>query len=316
MSILISIIIPVYNVEHYIRRCIDSVLIQDYRELDVVLVDDGSTDNSGEICDEFAEKDERVHVIHQDNQGASIARLNGLKSSQGEFVTFVDSDDWISPNYVSKLYKLIDKYQVNISSCRVCRVHKGQDAQMNKAKVESQLLSFDEIMPRFFKYEFWGFPGKLYSRSLFNHIDFPNASLSEDYYVMVQLFNNNIQMAYTKESLYYYEYHENSLSHQKLTKRAFEEFTNVKAVYDYTRHHMPEYTEYAFSNVIGTSVKLFALSKNKNTNIELFKNDYSHIYAFLMGHFGEILRCKPLNFKVKFLSYLLLINKKLFFLLV
>ena len=92
-SPLISVIIPVYNVEKYLHRCLDSVIEQTYKNLEVILIDDGSTDHSGEICDDYAAKDVRIHVIHQENQGVSAARNKGLDNVKGEYITFVDSDD-------------------------------------------------------------------------------------------------------------------------------------------------------------------------------------------------------------------------------
>ena len=104
MDSLISIIIPVYNVEKYLRRCVDSVLGQTYDKLEIILVDDGSTDNSGRICDEYREKDQRIIVIHKENGGLSEARNFGIEKSSGEYISFVDSDDWIPEDSVAIMY--------------------------------------------------------------------------------------------------------------------------------------------------------------------------------------------------------------------
>lgn len=279
-SHLISVIIPVYNTERYLNRCIDSVLCQDYDNIEIVLVDDGSTDKSGDICDSYASKDSRIIVIHIPNGGASLARKTGIDSCKGQYVTFVDSDDWVSPYYISTLLQLIDEYGVNVSCCKVCKVKEGDANGVEDRKTfNSQLLSFDKLMPRFFKYEFWGFGGKIYLRSSFDNLDFPVATLSEDYYVMLQLFNKERQMAITGAPLYYYEYHPTSLSHTKLSARAFEEFENVKAVYDYVRQHCTEYADYAFSNMVETAVKLNFLKKQDKENS--YKEQFSVINNFL-----------------------------------
>lgn len=301
----ISVIIPVYNARDYLRRCLDSVLNQIFTDFEVILVDDGSTDESGGICDEYAERDSRITVYHKKNEGASLARKYGLERAGGEYVTFIDSDDWIANDYLSKLYGLVKQYKTNVSACSNYKVRE----RVNEIKdyiYKSSLLSFDEIMPRFFKYEFWGFWGKIYLKSSLENLHFPMETLSEDYYVMAQLFNKERQMAYTEEPLYFYEYHDNSLSHQKLSKRAFEEFDNVKAVFDYTKRNMPEYTDYALSNVVETSVKLY---KQVNGIDKIaFQKECSAIKAFLKKHFVEVLICKPLYYKVKIMAISLLLT--------
>lgn len=307
---IISIVIPVYNSFQYIDRCLDSVINQDFEQIEVCLVDDGSTDGSGEICDKYAKKYSNISVYHKKNEGASLARRYGLEKARGEYVTFVDSDDWISSDYVSRLYSLIETYNVSVGACAVQRVRIGVKPEIKEIDYQSILISFDSLIPRFFKYEFWGFWGKIYLKSCLEDLIFPVATLSEDYYVMAQLFNKERQMAYTEEPLYYYEYHENSLSHQKLSKRAFEEFANVKAVYDYTCENMPEYADYALSNVVETCVKLFTLSKSGRDR-EQYKSEYSFISSFLRRKAILIIRCKPLNNKVKFIAFLYLISKRI-----
>lgn len=310
-EVLISVIIPVYNSAEYLKRCLDSVINQKFKSLEIILVDDGSTDTSGKTCDEYAELNSNIVVYHKKNEGASLARKYGLEKAKGEYVTFIDSDDWVAHDYISKLYELIKNYKVSVSACDICRVKIGEKMEGLNNTVHSSLLRFEELMPRFFKYEFWGFPGKLYMRRIFDQAIFPSATLSEDYYVMAQLFYNERQLAYTEEPLYYYEYHENSLSHQKLSKRAFEEFENVKAVYEYSSTYFPQYRDFALSNVVETCVKLYAMAEEKNSRV-LHKDDLAFLTTFLRKHVKEIFHCKPLNNKVKILSLLLSVSPKVF----
>lgn len=115
---LVSIIVPVYNVEKYLHKCLDSLINQTYRNIEIVLVDDGSSDNSGTICDEYAANDRRVIVIHKKNEGAAIARIAGLDKSIGDFIVFVDSDDYIFEDYVEKMMNALIKYNVDLVSCQ------------------------------------------------------------------------------------------------------------------------------------------------------------------------------------------------------
>ena len=298
MSVLVSFIIPVYNAEQYLRRCMDSVLGQDYEDFEVLLVDDGSLDGSGRMCDEYAAKDDRVRVVHQENQGASIARLNGLKIARGEYVTFVDSDDWIDSQYVSTLFQMAAHYKVNVCACGVKQVKEGEENASDYAIQQPEVLEYEELMPRFFKYEFWGFPGKLYLRSALMQIPFPKATLSEDYLVMSKLFMQERKMAYIAVPLYFYEYHPSSLSHQKLSKRAFEEFDNVKAVYDLMKEQGPQYANMALANVVETCIKLHLMVLH-SLDANSFLVEYSQIHTFLKQHFKEIMSCNSLQWKSK-----------------
>ena len=118
---LISVIVPVYNVERYLRQCIESITNQSYKNLQIILIDDGSKDNSGKICDEYAEKDKRVEVIHKENTGVSAARNTGLDNAKGEWITFVDADDWVEKNFCEILIK---KATENESDCIACGYNK------------------------------------------------------------------------------------------------------------------------------------------------------------------------------------------------
>ncbi len=299
MGLLISIVIPVYNAERYLRRCMGTVLGQSYKQIEIVLVNDGSTDDSAHLCDEYAKLDGRVRVIHQQNRGASIARFNGLKLSRGEYVAFVDSDDWVENDYILCLYELIIKYHVSVSACQVKRGSIGQVDEPVSANCQTSLLEFDQLMPRFLHYEFWGFVGKLYRREvLLDGIVFPEATISEDYFVMAQLFLKARKMAVTSQPLYVYECHSESLSHQKLSKRAFEEFDNVRGVHELMGREAPKYADDSFANVIGSCMKLHLLYFSSHDANE-YLDDYLTIHNYLKEHISNILKSCHLNIKTK-----------------
>ena len=120
---LISVIIPVYNVEKYIRECLDSIVNQTYKNLQIILVDDGSTDNSGKICDEFAKKDSRITVVHQENQGAGAAKNTGLELIEGEYFSIIDSDDYIDLSMYEKMVSLMKQYDSVFVQCLFKQVY-------------------------------------------------------------------------------------------------------------------------------------------------------------------------------------------------
>ena len=119
----ISVVVPVYKVEPYLRKCLDSIVNQTYRDLEIILIDDGSPDNCGRICDEYAERDARIRVVHQENSGLSAARNAGLKLVSGSYIGFVDSDDWIEPDMYSYLLGNALEYQADIAVCSRTEQH-------------------------------------------------------------------------------------------------------------------------------------------------------------------------------------------------
>ena len=142
---LISVIVPVYNVEKYLDRCVKSILRQTYKDFELILVDDGSPDKCPSMCDEWAKKDERIHVIHQKNQGLSAARNNALKKAKGNYISFIDSDDWISDDMLEDLLKLLFKYKADISVCNFFKTSDEKQKPDNR-NVNVHLYTKDEFM--------------------------------------------------------------------------------------------------------------------------------------------------------------------------
>lgn len=204
---LISIIIPVYKVEKYIHRCIDSVLNQTYKNIEVILVDDGSPDNCGIICDEYSQKDERIRVIHKKNGGLSDARNAGINTVSGEYIGFIDSDDWIENRYIEKLYRLINKYHADVSVCNFIRISYEDEILNNNFKIEIKEYTNIQALEQYYdKYYVqmvvaWG---KLYKKSLFKDIKFPIGKIHEDEYITYKLIYRSNKIVLTTEPLYYY----------------------------------------------------------------------------------------------------------------
>ena len=139
MNPLISLVIPVYNVEKYLDKCMESVLAQTYDNYEVILVDDGSTDNSGKMCDEYAERDSRVTVYHQKNSGVSVARNVGIENAKGEFISFIDSDDWVDESYLEKLVNAQIKYNADLTICEYTNVYADGRPNVRRRSFESDV---------------------------------------------------------------------------------------------------------------------------------------------------------------------------------
>ncbi|APF24142.1 glycosyltransferase family 2 protein [Clostridium butyricum] len=215
---LISVVIPVYNVEKYLPKCIESIINQTYTNLQIILVDDGSTDNSGSICDEYKKKDTRIMVIHKKNGGLSDARNVGIKYSKGKYIGFVDSDDYIN----KKMYEIMMENMVNNKAniSIVNRYYVFEDGQeflrysINESiKVMSNLEAIEE-MNNFSTFDMAAWD-KLYEKELFNDIEFPVGKLSEDFYIMYLLFEKCKRIVYDSSPLYYYYQRNNSISRNK-----------------------------------------------------------------------------------------------------
>lgn len=255
---MISVIIPVYNASRYVDRVVQCVQLQTFHDWELILVDDGSTDGAGHLCDMQADKDSRVRVIHQKNMGASVARRVGIEHAKGEYLMFVDCDDIVEDDYVERLYLSLTEDEGAHSQIAACDVvkHREDERTVVEKCATPRIMEATELQRRFFNYEFWGFWGKIYHRSVFENVYFPEYTINEDYVVMAQLFHNCRRMVYLPICLYHYIRHEESLSHQKLSKRMFDEYYNKQWVRDYYAQNNCRYLRHAEAQLIETCVKL------------------------------------------------------------
>ena len=210
---LITVIIPVYKVEEYLPKCIDSIINQTYRNLEIFLVEDGSPDRCGEICDEYARKDSRIRVIHKVNGGLSDARNAALDQMTGEYVTFVDSDDYVSIDYVEVLWNLIDEYQSEIA-VTLPQTFKGEECKIKNQcpTMRTSWTKYEALENMFYQELFDNMAcAKLYHHSLFKEIRFPKGLLFEDLATTYKLFLLSNRIAYRNYRSYYYLLRENSI---------------------------------------------------------------------------------------------------------
>ncbi len=218
----ISIIVPIYNVELYLRRCIDSILDQSYRDFELILVNDGSPDNCGSICDEYARIDSRVQVIHQDNRGLSAARNAGLdrvfKNNRSHWITFVDSDDWLHPQYLSALHNATRNTGMSISTCKFIRT---SGATPSITAIPQPILfppeEFYTVHPAINTIAC----GKLYRKELFDSVRFPLGKLHEDEFVIFRLLFSIDEIAVVDAPLYFYYINDNGITKSGWTPAHF-----------------------------------------------------------------------------------------------
>lgn len=249
-DLILSIIVPCYNVSDYLERCVNSLIQQNYKNIEILLIDDGSTDNTSVICDKLAVKDNRIRVIHQKNMGISATREKGIKNSKHQFVTFVDSDDWIHPDMYVHLMKAMIKENVDIAQCGFCKVspdgkieHRYQDFYNNKYEI----YSHDEGVIKIIEDKEWGsyMWNKIYRKDVFKNITFPiGRGLGEDISIMHEIFNNAKSSIYFKDEYYYYYYYSNSICHnnniESIAKRSIDHVNAQLDRYKFLLKH-PEY---------------------------------------------------------------------------
>ena len=212
---MITVIVPVYKVEEYLERCVDSILKQSYKDFELLLVDDGSPDNCGKMCDEYAEKDKRIFVIHQKNGGLSSARNTGInwfyEQNRSDYITFVDSDDWLHPDYLKILMDGITRNNVKISVCDFKRVLKEIPLD-NYDTLHFELNSPEDfLINHFWQYNYAC--GKLYHKSVFEDVRYPVGKNFEDTFTTYKLLHKCEKIAYTDLQLYYYFQNEEGISH-------------------------------------------------------------------------------------------------------
>lgn len=211
----ITVIIPVYNVEKYLRKCVDSVLAQTYTNLEVILIDDGSPDNCPAICDEYAAKDERVKVIHQQNAGVSAARNAGLDAATGDYIGFVDSDDWIEPDMYETLFKMTVENCVDIAYIDNVKERNDSSTQVMNTD-EVKVFSRNETLSLMFAGETFHGLVSLYiaKRKLLDGLRFEtDISVAEDFLMAVQLLVQTARVAYKPYYCYHYRIREESACH-------------------------------------------------------------------------------------------------------
>lgn len=231
---MISVIVPVYRVEPYLRQCVESILNQTYRDIEVLLIDDGSPDRCGEICNEYSRKDNRVRVFHTENRGLSAARNLGISAARGEYVGFVDSDDWIEPDMYEVLLRRIEEAEAEISICGIWYETVGTREKLQfQDSVNTGIESLGCLIDGSINNGVWN---KLYRIAMFHNISFPDGKNYEDVAVMHKIIYRADKVATDSSIKYHYR-----IRHESITKTY-----TAKNLIDYADSHISRY--YFFKN--------------------------------------------------------------------
>ncbi len=271
MNNLISVIVPVFNVKDYLNECVESILNQTYTNLEVVLVDDGSTDNSSKICDEYAEKDSRVKVIHQQNKGQAESRQIGINASCGEYLYFVDSDDYIELDLIEKVMNVFSEKDVDIVNFEWDTFGKGKIP--SPEKICEGVLTSKQALGELVKGNINNyFVNKVYKRQVFAGVDFLKNRLWEDMGVMYSVFINAKSIYCLPQKLYHYRMRSGSTINT-ITEKALEDifFVQTKRYNDLVNIY-PDIAEVAFLRVPFAAIRLYDRSLWKKVDDNALQN--------------------------------------------
>ena len=300
----VTIIVPFYNVEKYLRKCLDSLINQTYKNLEIIVVDDGSTDNSVKICDEFANRDNRITVIRQKNGGISIARNAGLDKMTGSYVTFVDSDDYLEINAVEKFLKISITEGADIVCSETIIIFK--DRIVHNSNKENEKYSTELIKEKILLDKLGNHAAtKFYKAELWKNIRFPEKLVYEDFYIMPSVCVNAKKIVYKCEPLYYYNrINPTSLSSLWNDFNAWHRYSKFKGYCEHLRIakllNKPNIMEWAEKKALHEIVKAFCRNYGKPC---LSDNDLNEMKAYLKNN---IKRIKQLKIKDIFLIWSIL----------
>lgn len=312
----VSLIIPVYNVETYLERCIESVLNQTYKDLEIILVNDGSTDTSGAMCDNFSQQDKRIKVIHQLNAGLSEARNTGLKHITGEFVMFVDSDDWLEKDAVSFLLEQLQRNNADMVVGGVSRT--SEVKQYSQSNIEVALMNQEEYAKKYFKigsqsieYYVWN---KLYRKEIVEDILYPSGFFAEDVPTTFQYILKSEKIVVTNKIIYNYFINPNSLT-SRFTERYFDVLKGWDLVCNYAiQNRNKKYVEWAKLNRYRADLALLteiSLASNYKDLRKNFSKNINQMLSDLRLHRGELLN-QPIPMSRKMLIVLFTMNFNIF----
>ena len=281
----ISVIVPVYKVEPYLRKCLDSIVNQTYQNLEIILVDDGSPDSCGAICDEYTAKDQRILVIHQPNGGLSAARNAGLDIATGECIGFVDSDDWVEPKMFEALLWGLETAGADIAVCG--RYEEYKDRRVAIDWPENQAMNCEEALEELLHNErlqnlVWD---KLYRRELFEGIRFPEGKTFEDIAVMYRLFLRSEKVLCVPGAMYHYLQRPDSIVSDGSLKNKFARYEMLWQRYEDLKEDWPQFANLMAAQCISSAISLWAAYYANSEDVRKeYREKLRAVSAFARSH--------------------------------
>ncbi len=262
---LVSVIIAVYNVEKYLKKCIESVINQTYKNMEIFLVDDGSTDNSSKICNDYKKMDSRIKVIHKKNGGVSSARNVALDRASGKYVTFIDSDDWVSENWIEFLVNSIEKHNSSVSIGEICCCSAARKSYIEFVGDEEVIDAPNQMIKYITEQNIRSTAtNKLYYLSLFENLRFPEGKINEDAYITHQIIGESERISFAKDCYYYIRIRSGSITQQHFSVKNLDLLYASDNMEKYYLDKYPQFEKLVLAHSINEiSVLLNALFASK-----------------------------------------------------
>ncbi|AGK55737.1 glycosyltransferase family 2 protein [Bacillus sp. 1NLA3E] len=307
MNPKISIIVPVFNVERFIHDCVDSILGQTFKDFELILVNDGSIDRSGDICDEYSKKDDRIIVIHKENGGQSSARNRGIDLAKGDYIGFIDSDDWIDKDMYEVLYKKAIETDTDISACNIIEYQKDSTKRLFCNDSTYQIYDRNSAMNEIFLNQRLTYSpcNKIYKKDLFNCLRFKEGYILEDMDFAYKIIHQSNKIFYTGQAMYNYRYNDKSTLRKTFSKKRLDEYSVRKEMYAFYLENYPAQADEVYAEWFLKGLELYI-------NIEKYYRNEKKQYKYLIDVDRRILKSlvgkKSYNKKKKILLSIGLIS--------
>lgn len=315
MKELISVIVPIYNVEKYLNRCIKSIINQSYTNLEIILVDDGSPDRCGEICDEWAKKDKRIKVIHKKNGGLSDARNVGIEIAQGEYLSFIDSDDYVHKDFIKVLYENCLKNNADISMCGFRQTDKDENINKEIKNENIRIIFSKDVLEK--KHNIscvaWN---KLYKKSIFNNIRYPKGKIHEDVAVIYKIMYYANKIVITDLELYFYFSAPESIMRSEFSKKRLDALEVIKDSYKFfIENNEKSYAYFILRDYLDTILEFYKQSYLlKGEKLEIRKElrkEYKKTYKKIISNPNTNISMKLKYVIYRFLPYIYVLVSKI-----
>ena len=304
---LISVIVPVYNVEKYVGRCLTSIINQSYTNLEIIVINDGSIDKSLSVCEEYATKDNRIKLISQENRGLSGARNTGLRNFTGEYVTFVDSDDWIHKDMIEYLYKLLIRNNCEMSKCGNLRVSGEMFINIKHKEIDDVIYTRDEFMKLFLSGTYTACWSRLFRKDIISGYEFPEGLNCEDFIYMYEVIRRLNTVAVNELPLYYYYVRGDSIVNENFNLKKFDQFYSAQRLYELVKIYTPEYTKLSVTRLAGAIVSLLSSSRK----YQGYEAKEKELTSFLRNNWVLFIFNNQLDYKLRIVLFICILPKSL-----